>query len=80
MYKDIERKVIEIAKSKGKVCNEINNDTDLELILNSITYIQFLIACEDEFDIEIDDAQLDMGNMRTLKDVALYIQKVSSEN
>lgn len=80
MYEDIERKVIEIAKNKGKISGEINGDTGLELILNSITYIQFLIACEDKFDIEIDDDQLDMETMRTIKDVVLYIQKVSQEN
>lgn len=80
MYEEIEQKVIGIAKSKAKISEELNGDTVLESILNSITYIQFLIACEDEFNIEIDDDQLDMETMRSIKDVVLYIQKVCPKN
>ena len=78
MNKYVEDRVIDIARSKGKVIGEINGDTGLETILNSITYIQFIIACEDAFDIEIDDDHLDMENMKTIKDVVLYIQDIWS--
>lgn len=67
--------VIELVKSKSEAKTEFKENTLLEMILNSITYIQFMIECENKFDIEIEDDDLEMVNFRTLGDVAAYIGK-----
>lgn len=72
---DIQERIIALAKERIQTDLLITGETELENLLNSITYIQFLIACEDEFDIEIDDDELDMSNFNTLNDISLYIEK-----
>lgn len=77
---DIQERIVELAKEKIETDISITIDTELENLLNSITYIQFLIACEDEFEIEIDDDELDMSNFFTLQDISEYIEKSLNEN
>ena len=73
--KDVQETVLRLAKER--IANkEISLATPLAELLNSLTYIQFIIACEDEFSIEVDDDNLDMGHFRTLDDVANYISNM----
>lgn len=80
MLTDIQKRLVELAKEKIETDIPLSIDTELENLLNSITYIQFLIACEDEFEIEIDDDELDMSNFFTLGDIAKYIEKSLNQN
>ena len=80
MLTDIQKRLVELAKEKIDTDIPLSIDTELENLLNSITYIQFLIACEDEFEIEIDDDELDMSNFFTLGDIAKYIEKSLNQN
>lgn len=75
----VQSEVLRLAKEKIQTELEITGETPLEALLNSVTYIQFLIACEDTFEIEIDDDELDMQNFRTLNDVAASIHRTLSE-
>lgn len=78
-FDHIQSEVLCLAKEKIQTELEITGETPLEALLNSVTYIQFLIACEDNFGIEIDDDELDMQNFRTLNDVAANIHRTLSE-
>ena len=78
--REIQAQVLQLAKDKIETKVLITGEIELENLLNSITYIQFLIACEDEFDIEIDDDELDMSNFHTLNDIARYIEKRVNQN
>lgn len=80
VLKDIQERIVQLAEEKIETDLTITGETELENLLNSITYIQFLIACEDEFDIEIDDDELDMSNFYTLNDISLYIEKSVNKN
>lgn len=70
---EIEEKVIKLAQTVNEKNIKIEKNTELEAFLNSITYIKFIIACEDEFDIEIDDDELDMSNFVHITDIITYI-------
>jgi acyl carrier protein len=70
---EIEERVIMLAQSVNEKEIIIERETELEAFLNSITYIKFIIACEDEFDMEIEDDELDMSNFEHIKDIITYI-------
>ena len=70
---EIEERVIMLAQSVNEKEIIIERDTEHEAFLNSITYIKFIIACEDEFDMEIEDDELDMSNFEHIKDIITYI-------
>ena len=68
--------------SKG--FDEITNDEDLSLIgMNSITYIKIIVAIEDEFDIEINDEDLDyrmFGNINKISELIKEMLKESGKS
>ena len=70
---EMEERVIMLAQSVNEKEIIIERETELEAFLNSITYIKFIIACEDEFDMEIEDDELDMSNFEHIKDIITYI-------
>jgi len=74
-FPEILEKIIQLSKKNVLTDISVEPFTRLESFLNSITYIQFIIACEDTFEIEIDDDELDMSNFETIQDVAVYIEK-----
>ena len=65
---EIEERVIMLAQSVNEKEIIIERETELEAFLNSITYIKFIIACE-----EIEDDELDMSNFEHIKDIITYI-------
>lgn len=54
----------------------INEDTNLkeDLGVDSLDLFEFIMACEEEFDIEIDTEEV--SNFTTLKEVVAYIEKI----
>ncbi|MDR3185970.1 MAG: phosphopantetheine-binding protein [Christensenellaceae bacterium] len=68
-------KVKGLLREKSRYKGEIDMDHSLAGMLNSITYIQFLIACEDAFEIEIEDGELGMTNFSTFQDMVDFLTK-----
>ncbi|MFC4098125.1 acyl carrier protein [Paenibacillus xanthanilyticus] len=65
------------------VCEVLKQELDYETShtiifvnreLNSFTFLQFLVAVEDAFDIEFPEDQLSVGRFQSLDDVVEYIQ------
>lgn len=56
----------------------INEETNLkeDLGVDSLDLFEFIMACEEEFDIEIDTEEV--SNFTTLKEVVAYIEKTQA--
>lgn len=61
---------------------QLNDDTDLiiEMGLNSLDFLQFIIKLENEFDIEIDIEKLDIQYFRKLGKLKMFIEEISKKN
>ena len=70
---EIEKKICNLICEKSGMDQEIRMSDPLGEYLNSITYIQFLIACEDTFGIEVEDEELDMINFSDVKSIVAFI-------
>jgi len=58
----------------------INGDTlILDIGLNSISFIQFIVGLEEEFNIEFEDAMLDYKKIKKIKQLCYYINKMLVE-
>jgi len=56
-------------------------DIDLRDIgINSITFIKLIVALESEFDVEFDDAGLNIENFQTLRQFKEYVEKIVYQN
>ena len=66
-----------IAEQFSVPVKEINIDTHLinDLNADSLDSIEIVVECEKEFDIEIDDDDLD--NIQTVKDFVNLVQELS---
>lgn len=74
-HEDIKQKIINLIGEKGKVeeGKEVNLDAPINAYLNSITYVQFLIAVEAEFDMEFDDSELDIVNFPNFSSLVDFV-------
>lgn len=77
---DITEKTLQLIREKSGQDMAINTEQSMGEFLNSITYIQFLIACEDTFNIEIEDEELDVANFDTVADVLSFLEKKVNVN
>lgn len=57
---------------------EIGLDTKLNTVLNSITFIKFIVAVEQEFDIEFEDEDLVVDNIDDFSDIVSKINEFIS--
>lgn len=72
----LEETLINLFKEVARDEN-ITSDTPIgENIINSINYVKFIVAVEDEFNIEIPDEYLDLSKFNTVKDIALLVQEL----
>ena len=67
----LEKRVKElmVEKTKLEAIDQIDNTAPIAEYFNSISYIQFVIAVEDEFDLDFEDEILDAANFENLNDV-----------
>lgn len=72
---EVIQKTLALLQEKSGYDGEISMEHSLADMLNSITYIQFLIACEDTFDIEVEDDELSMSHFSTIRDVIGFLLK-----
>ena len=55
--------------------DDANNDSDLTKFgLNSLNFVKILFGIENEFDIEIEDDEIDFDNFRTINKIISYIK------
>lgn len=68
--KDIEERIIRVITEKKlvKQDSEIALETSLKNFVNSIKYIQLIVALEQEFNIEFDD-ELEIADFSNLNDI-----------
>ena len=66
-----EDKILELSKIYGKPKNDItiNSSFKEDLKMDSLSLVEFIVACEDEFDIEIDLDSDQNSKIKTLKDL-----------
>lgn len=66
-----------IAEQFSVPVKEINIDMHLvnDLNADSLDSIEIIVECEKEFDIEIDDD--DLENIQTIKDIVYLVQELS---
>lgn len=75
-------KVIEILNEnlENIELNEALLDSDLtELGLDSLMFVQIIVALEDEFDLEIPDSKLMIGEMNTVSKIIEVLKESADE-
>jgi len=75
-----EDKILELSKIYGKPKNDItiNSSFKEDLRMDSLSLVEFIVACEDEFDIEIDldsDRNSEIKTLKDLHDAIVWIKK-----
>lgn len=78
----LEKRVKELMVDKTKVekISQIDNTAPISEYFNSISYIQFVIAVEDEFDLDFEDEILDAANFKNLNDVINILLDIIQKN
>lgn len=80
---NIQEKIIQIAASLSyKSINEISLKSSLhnDLELDSLSLVELVVACEDEFKIEIDMDHPDTAAAETLQDLYDAVVNLSGSN
>lgn len=76
----VKSRVCGIIQEKAEILEVVDTTKFLGSYLNSITYIQFLVECEEVFEIEIDDDELDIMNFTDVQSVIDFIVKKMKES
>ena len=74
-------KVIEILNTSIENAEIIKDklDEDLsELGMDSITFIQIIVALEEEFECEVPDSKLLLGEMNTVNKIVLVLKDIEA--
>jgi acyl carrier protein len=74
-----EDKILELSKIYGKPKTDItmNSSFKEDLRMDSLSLVEFVVACEDEFDIEIDldsDRNSEIETLKDLHDAIVWIK------
>lgn len=74
-----EDKILELSKLYGKPTSDITLESSFkeDLKMDSLSLVEFVVACEDEFDIEIDlddDRNSKIKTLRELHDAIVWIK------
>lgn len=75
----IESKLAEIAEANGILVDDFELNL-IEYIPDSITFIAFIVAIEEEFDIELPDDFLLIERFGSLKELAMVINDLRPQN
>lgn len=79
---NIEQRLIDIIKDYSKIDSAIVPEMDLifDLGFDSLSFTELIVACEDEFKIEIEIDNLSMEASRTIKGLATAIESLLNSN
>lgn len=74
------RVVLADVLSNGLAADDIDLESDLveEYGLDSLQMISFLLGIEDAFDIELDYENLELDDLRSVRQFAAYVAEVKS--
>ena len=74
IYEKIKKILVETVNVSA---DEVKPEAELvnDLGINSLELADLVLACEDEFDIEIDDKSI--GTFTTVADVVAYLEKIA---
>lgn len=76
--KKLENDILQLLCTLNAV--EIDLDTDInDCGINSMNFVQFIIALEDQYEIEVEDRYLNIKNFSNLKEVVDVIEKYLEE-
>lgn len=76
--KKLENDILQLLCTLNAV--EIDLDTDInDCGINSMNFVQFIIALEDQYEIEVGDRYLNIKNFSNLKEVVDVIEKYLEE-
>ena len=75
IYEKIKKILVETINVSA---DEVTPEAELvnDLGINSLELADLVLACEDEFDIEIDDKSI--GTFTTVSDVVVYLEKITN--
>lgn len=80
---EIYKKIEEIVKKYSNACiyeNNIKMTDDFESLgLNSLHYLKIVVEIESEFDIELDDENLDNKTFKNIENLYNYVKKLIKE-
>lgn len=78
LLKEKVAKVLTEVMSKNIQLNELTDEVDLidEIGLNSLQFLEFILALENEFDVEIDVGSLDLRYFKKY----MYLEKFINES
>lgn len=64
----------------GTTAEEIGSDADLveQYGLDSLQTITFLLAIEDEFDLELDYPQLQLDDLRSVRQFSAFVARLAA--
>ena len=78
---DIENKILTIAKLYTKTPNvSMISEIKEDLKMDSLSLTEFLIALEDEFNIEIDIDDPAIDDVKSLRDIWIVVTKIIDSN
>ena len=79
---NIEQRLIDIIKDYSKIDFNVVPEMDLifDLGFDSLSFTELIVACEDEFKIEIEIDHLSMEASRTIKGLAAAIESLLGSN
>jgi acyl carrier protein len=73
------RKRIKENIEAGDAIDGLGVDDDLGVLgFNSVNFIKMVVAIEEEFSFEFDDAYLDFNKFKTLSSIIGYIEEMTS--
>ena len=71
-------KINEILKTKGIDANKINRNISVITsgIMDSLAFVNMLLEIEDEFEIEIDFANVELGDIATINGIINHVEEL----
>ncbi|MBB6022776.1 acyl carrier protein [Paenibacillus sp. JGP012] len=75
-YEELKEQFVNLLRQKGWLDEgkDINLENPIDSYLNSITYIQFIIAIEEAYDMEFEDEELDFARFNNFNDILLFME------
>jgi len=79
---EIENKIIQLIQVYQKDGTELSLNCKLrdDLQLDSLSMTELIVACEDEFNLEIDVDDQEILQVKTIKDLANYMKTIIDQN
>ncbi|MGC4939498.1 acyl carrier protein [Kribbella sp. DT2] len=81
LIEDRVKVVLATVLDNGTTADEIGPEADLveQYGLDSLQTITFLLAIEDEFDLELDYPQLQLDDLRSVRQFSGFVERLASE-